>query len=121
MLILGIETSCDETAVAVVSSSKEIIAHNILSQMEHEAYGGVVPELSSRSHINHLSDLVTSTLSDAKLLLSQVDAIAVTAGPGLIGGVLIGVMVAKGMAAASNKPFIAANHRLRKRKALGIS
>lgn len=110
MLVLGIETSCDETAVALVTSDKEIIAQQILSQQEHQAYGGVVPELSSRSHIKYLNTLISSTLIAGNTTISQIDAIAVTAGPGLIGGVLVGVMIAKGMAAAANKPFIAVNH-----------
>lgn len=111
MLVLGIESSCDETAVALVSSDKKIIAHKILSQVEiHRPYGGVVPELSSRSHITHLHHLIQDTMKEADVSIEQIDAIAVTAGPGLIGGVLVGVMVAKGLAAAANKPFIAVNH-----------
>lgn len=111
MLVLGIETSCDETAVAIVSADKQILAHKILSQIEvHQPYGGVVPELSSRGHIQNLSTLITSTMQEADISISQLDGIAVTAGPGLIGGVLVGVMAAKGLAAAANKPFIAVNH-----------
>jgi N6-L-threonylcarbamoyladenine synthase len=109
--VIGIETSCDETAVAIVDENKNILAHKVLSQLdEHAAYGGVVPEIASRCHIKYLHNLVSETLAEAKLDLDEIDAVAVTAGPGLIGGVLVGVMVAKAIAASLNKPFIAVNH-----------
>ena len=111
MKILGIETSCDETAAAVVTDKKEILSNIIRSQFdEHLAYGGVVPELASRAHIAHLDTIIKTALDCAKTTLTEVDAIAVTAGPGLIGGVIVGVMEAKAIAAALNKPFIAINH-----------
>lgn len=111
MLVLGIETSCDETAVALVSSDKKILGHKILSQIDiHQPYGGVVPELSSRSHIEHLHPLILELFKDASISLDNIDGVAVTAGPGLIGGLLVGVMMAKGLAAAANKPIIAVNH-----------
>ncbi|WND03750.1 tRNA (adenosine(37)-N6)-threonylcarbamoyltransferase complex transferase subunit TsaD [Temperatibacter marinus] len=109
--VLGIETSCDETAVAIVSSDKEIIAHKILSQIEeHAVYGGVVPEIAARSHITHLDSLVENCLSSADLALQDMNAIAATTGPGLIGGLMVGMMTAKAMAQSSGLPFIAVNH-----------
>lgn len=109
--VLGIETSCDETAAAVVDENRTILSHVVLSQVkEHAPYGGVVPEIAARAHVLHLEPLVKKALSDARLTLDEVDAIAVTGGPGLIGGVMVGVMMAKGLAAASGKPLIAVNH-----------
>jgi N6-L-threonylcarbamoyladenine synthase len=109
--VLGIETSCDETAVAIVSSDKEILAHRILSQIdEHSEYGGVVPEIAARQHIQHLDKLISGALGDAHLLVDDLDAVAATTGPGLVGGLMVGVMTAKAMALASGKPFIAVNH-----------
>lgn len=111
MLVLGIETSCDETSVALVSSDKKILEHKILSQIDiHQPYGGVVPELSSRSHVEHLHPLILDLLNDSSTSLNEIDGIAVTAGPGLIGGLLVGVMMAKGLSASANKPIIAVNH-----------
>ncbi len=109
--VLGIETSCDETAVAIVAADGHIFAHHVLSQIEeHAAFGGVVPEIAARSHITHLDRLIQSSLDDAGMELDDVDAIAATTGPGLIGGLLVGVMTAKAMAKAAGKPFIAVNH-----------
>lgn len=109
--ILGIETSCDETAVAIVCDDRKILAHEIFSQIsEHQPYGGVVPEIAARSHMDRLGQMVTKTMSKCGLNFTDLDAIAVTAGPGLIGGVIVGVMYAKAIAAASNKPIIAVNH-----------
>ncbi len=108
--ILAIETSCDETSVAIISSDKEIIAHHTISQTAHEIYGGVVPEIASRAHLEHLNDVIAKVMQDAKMEFSQLDAIASTAGPGLIGGVIIGVMSAKMIASLVDKPFIAVNH-----------
>ena len=111
MLILGIETSCDETAAAVISDSKEILSNIVLSQTtEHVPYGGVVPEIAARAHIEHIEAVITRALSDAKIGYAELDAIAVTGGPGLIGGVIVGVMTAKAIASIYNKPFIAVNH-----------
>jgi N6-L-threonylcarbamoyladenine synthase len=111
MIVLGIETSCDETAVALVRDDKRILSNVIHAQIDvHQPYGGVVPEIAARNHLAHLNSVVTKALNDANLTLLDVDAIAVTAGPGLIGGVMVGVMAAKAMAASLGKPFIAVNH-----------
>lgn len=110
-LVLGIETSCDETAAAIVCSDKTILSNIIHSQMqEHLPYGGVVPEIAARSHLNYLDSVITQALRQANVTLEEIDAVAVTAGPGLIGGVMVGVMAAKAIAAVHQKPFIAVNH-----------
>lgn len=109
--ILGIETSCDETSAAIVGDNKKIYAHKILSQIDlHQQYGGVVPEVAARSHMEHLDMIISTVMAEAEVKFSDLDAIAVTAGPGLIGGVIVGVMYAKSIAAASGKPIIAVNH-----------
>lgn len=111
MIVLGIETSCDETAVAVVNDNHEILAHNVLSQLdEHVPYGGVVPEIAARAHLDHLDGLVRKTMAEAGMTYDQLDAIAATAGPGLIGGVMVGLMTAKALALSAQKPLIAVNH-----------
>jgi N6-L-threonylcarbamoyladenine synthase len=111
LLVLGIETSCDETAASVVSSDKTILSNIVYSQMQdHLPYGGVVPEIAARSHLVYLKDVINQALEQAHLTLKDIDAIAVTAGPGLIGGVMVGVMTAKSIAAVHEKPFIAINH-----------
>lgn len=115
MRVLGIETSCDETACAIVTDaadpSRRILSHSLFSQLrEHAPYGGVVPEIASRAHIEHLDGLVAEALTGAGLELADLDAIAATAGPGLIGGVMVGLMTAKALAYASGKPLIAVNH-----------
>jgi len=111
MLVLGIETSCDETAAAVLSSDKCILSNIVLSQIEeHQPYGGVVPEIAARSHLDHIDRIIKEAMSEAGVTFSQLDGIAVTSGPGLIGGVLVGVMSAKAIAMAHNLPFIAVNH-----------
>lgn len=115
MRILGIETSCDETAAAIVerddNGKGHILSNVVLSQIaEHEPYGGVVPEIAARAHVEALDQLVERALKDANLTLDEVDAIAATAGPGLIGGLIVGLMTAKAMAMAANKPFYAVNH-----------
>lgn len=110
-ILLGIESSCDDTAVAIVSSSKEIISDIVVSQFsEHAPYQGVVPEIAARSHMHNLEQAVTRAFAEARLTIDDIDAIAVTGGPGLIGGVIVGTMFAKGLASASKKPFIAINH-----------
>jgi N6-L-threonylcarbamoyladenine synthase len=108
--ILGIETSCDETAVAIVTEDKRVLANLVLSQQEHQVFGGVVPEIAARAHLNHIDTLVQEALSKSGLGFKDLDAIAVTAGPGLIGGVLVGVMTAKAIAAVHNIPLVAVNH-----------
>jgi N6-L-threonylcarbamoyladenine synthase len=110
-LILGLESSCDETAAAIVSSDRQILAHTLAGQEDHHrAYGGVVPEIAARAHSEMIAPLVQSALDDAGLRLDQIDAIAATAGPGLIGGVMVGLVTAKALAMAADKPLIAVNH-----------
>jgi len=111
MLVLGIETSCDETAVAVVNDQRKILAHTILSQLEeHIPYGGVVPEIAARAHLDHLDGLVKVTMEQAGISYGDLDGVAATAGPGLIGGVMVGLMTAKALALAIDKPLLAVNH-----------
>jgi N6-L-threonylcarbamoyladenine synthase len=110
-LILGIESSCDETAVALVMSDRRILAHRLAGQEEaHRPYGGVVPEIAARAHVEILPRLIEETLADAGVKLAEVDAIAATAGPGLIGGVMVGLVAGKGLALAAGKPLVAVNH-----------
>jgi len=111
VIVLGIESSCDETAVAIVSADRTILAQRIASQeAEHRPYGGVVPELAARAHVERLTPMVAAVLADAGVLLEDVDAIAATAGPGLIGGVMVGLMTGKALAYAAGKPLVAVNH-----------
>lgn len=110
-VVLGIETSCDETAAAVVAGDRRILSSIVLSQLEdHKAYGGVVPEIAARAHIEHLDGLVERALAEAGVDFTDLSGIAATAGPGLIGGVLVGLVTGKAMAAAAGLPFIAVNH-----------
>ena len=110
-LVLGIESSCDETAVALVTSDRRIVAERIASQeAAHAPYGGVVPEIAARAHAERLAPMLEAVLSEAGLGLDRVDAIAATAGPGLIGGVMVGVVSAKALAMASDTPLLAINH-----------
>ncbi len=110
-VILGIESSCDETAAALVDGARRILAQHIASQDEaHRPYGGVVPEIAARAHAEKLAPLIEATLADAGMALDDVDAIAATAGPGLIGGVMVGLVSAKALAMATGKPLIAINH-----------
>ncbi|MCE9647998.1 MAG: tRNA (adenosine(37)-N6)-threonylcarbamoyltransferase complex transferase subunit TsaD [Parvibaculum sp.] len=115
MTVLGIETSCDETAAAVVrrspSGKGEILSNAVFSQIaEHTPYGGVVPEIAARAHVEHLDGLIARALNEANVGWDDLDGIAATAGPGLIGGVIVGLMTAKGIALARNLPLIAVNH-----------
>ena len=116
MIVLGIETSCDETSVAIVQQKKNdefghILAENTLSQIKkHNKFGGIVPELASREHENTLNPLVKKTIKDANINLKKIDAYAATTGPGLLGGLLIGSNYAKALSLANNKPFLAVNH-----------
>jgi N6-L-threonylcarbamoyladenine synthase len=110
-LILGLETSCDETAVALVDSDRRILAERILSQIkEHKAFGGVVPEIAARAHLDHLDRLIGETMTEAGVAYGDLSAVAATAGPGLIGGVIVGVTTAKAIALAHDLPFIGVNH-----------
>lgn len=109
--VLGIESSCDETAAALVTDGRVILAQRIASQDDvHRPYGGVVPEIAARAHSERLAPLIAATLADAGMTLDDVDAIAATAGPGLIGGVMVGLVTAKALAMAADKPLIAVNH-----------
>lgn len=112
MLVLGIETSCDETAAAVVSDEGERIRANlVLSQLaEHQPHGGIVPEIAARAHLDHLDGLIVRTLDAAHVSFADLDAVAATGGPGLIGGIIVGVTEAKAIALARRLPFIAVNH-----------
>lgn len=111
MKILAIESSCDETAAAVVENGRAVLSSVIHTQIaEHRLYGGVVPEIASRRHIEKIDAVVSRALSQAGLTVSAVDAIAVTAGPGLIGALLVGVNFAKGLAFAAGKPLIPVHH-----------
>jgi N6-L-threonylcarbamoyladenine synthase len=110
-IVLGIETSCDETAVAIVTENKDLLANIVLSQQEeHAPFGGVVPEIAARAHLHHIDALVKRAMDEARLSFKDLDAVAVTAGPGLVGGVLVGVMTAKAIAAVHGTPLVAVNH-----------
>lgn len=110
-IVLGIESSCDESAVAIIGSDRVVHAHRIASQEEaHAPYGGVVPEIAARAHVEKVAPLVEAVLADAEMTLDDCDAIAATAGPGLIGGVMVGLVTAKALAMAADKPLIAVNH-----------
>ena len=111
MKILGIETSCDETAVAIMDDQKNLLSHILRSQIKlHEKFGGVVPELAARSHAEILDELIYLALKEANLELKDIDAFAATSGPGLIGGVIVGMVTAKTLASVFQKPFLAINH-----------
>ncbi len=113
--ILGIETSCDETAASVVRGAPlgpgQILSNVVFSQLEeHRPYGGVVPEIAARAHVELLDEIVVRALAEAGVPLGEIDAVAATAGPGLIGGVMVGLLTAKALALAAGKPLIAVNH-----------
>lgn len=111
MKILGIESSCDDTAAAVITDQREILSSCVWSQLkEHRPYGGVVPEIAARAHVEAIEPVIEQALKDAGCELADIDLIAATGGPGLIGGVMVGVMTAKALALATGKPFIAVNH-----------
>jgi N6-L-threonylcarbamoyladenine synthase len=115
LTVLGLETSCDETAAAVVRGFPpgpgEILSDVVFSQLEeHRPYGGVVPEIAARAHVELIDGIVERALSDAGMTLADIDAVAATAGPGLIGGVMVGLITAKALAVAAGKPLIAVNH-----------
>jgi N6-L-threonylcarbamoyladenine synthase len=115
MIVLAIETSCDETAAAVIARDGEaagrVLSNVVLSQLEeHRPFGGVVPEIAARSHLDHLDSLVARALQEAGVGFEALDGVAATGGPGLIGGVFVGTMTAKAIAAARGLPFLAVNH-----------
>ncbi len=110
-IILGIETSCDETAVAVVKNGTEIIANVVASQIEsHKRFGGVVPEIASRHHVEEITVVLEEALKEANITFDDIDAIAVTEGPGLVGALLIGVNAAKAVAFAHDIPLVGVHH-----------
>lgn len=110
-VVLGIETTCDETAAAVVSSDRTILSNVVLSQAErHGPYGGVVPEIAARAHLEHLDHIIVQALTEAGCSLNQLDGIAVAAGPGLIGGLAVGLATAKALAVACGIPLLSVNH-----------
>ncbi|WML42129.1 tRNA (adenosine(37)-N6)-threonylcarbamoyltransferase complex transferase subunit TsaD [Neobacillus sp. OS1-2] len=111
LLILGIETSCDETAVAIIKNGREIVANVVASQIEsHKRFGGVVPEIASRHHVEQITLVIEEALNQANVTFGEIDAIAVTEGPGLVGALLIGVNAAKTLAFAHNKPLVPVHH-----------
>lgn len=111
MFVLGIETSCDETAAAIVKNGREIVANVVASQMEsHQRFGGVVPEIASRHHVEQITLVLEETMKQANMDISQLDAIAVTEGPGLVGALLIGVNAAKALAFAHRIPLVGVHH-----------
>ncbi len=110
-VILGLESSCDDSAVALVTADRRILAQAVVGQNSaHQPYGGVVPEIAARAHVEILPTLIRQVLDDAKLSIQDVDAIAATAGPGLIGGVMVALLAGKGLALSAGKPLVAVNH-----------
>ncbi len=111
MIVLGIETSCDDTAAAIVTGERAVLSDLVLSQLEiHRPFGGVVPEIAARAHLDHLDSLIGRAVTAAGVEFHDLDAIAATAGPGLIGGLIVGVTMAKAIACVHDLPFIAVNH-----------
>jgi len=111
MLILGLESSCDETAAALVTGDRRILSHRLARQDEaHRPFGGVVPEIAARAHVEALEPLIAAAFEEAGVTLADVDAVAATAGPGLIGGVMVGLVTGKALAHAASKPLVAVNH-----------
>lgn len=111
VLIMGIESSCDETSVAIVKNGREVLSNCINSQIKiHEEYGGVVPEIASRCHTEVINGIMKQALKEANVTLDDIDAIAVTEGPGLVGALLVGVSYSKGLSYVTGKPLIAVNH-----------
>ncbi len=110
-LILGLESSCDDSAAAIVDSDRRILAQAVVSQnAAHQPFGGVVPEIAARAHVEILPSLIRQVLRDARVEVGDIDAIAATAGPGLIGGVMVALLAGKGLALATGAPLIAVNH-----------
>ena len=111
MIVLGLESSCDDSAAALVTGDRRIVAQAVVGQTSaHQPYGGVVPEIAARAHVEILPTLIEKVLGDAKMSIHDVDAVAATAGPGLIGGVMVALLAGKGLALAAGKPLIAVNH-----------
>jgi N6-L-threonylcarbamoyladenine synthase len=110
-VILGLESSCDDSAAALVTADRQILAQAVVGQSQaHQPYGGVVPEIAARAHVEILPGLIDRVFDEAKMSIDEVDAIAATAGPGLIGGVMVALLAGKGLALAAGKPLIAVNH-----------
>jgi tRNA N6-adenosine threonylcarbamoyltransferase len=110
-VILGLESSCDDSAAALVTSDRRILAQAVVGQNSaHQPYGGVVPEIAARAHVEILPGLIDQVLAEAKMTVADVDAVAATAGPGLIGGVMVALLAGKGLALAAGKPLVAVNH-----------
>jgi N6-L-threonylcarbamoyladenine synthase len=110
-VILGLESSCDDSAVALVTSDRRILAQAVIGQNSaHQPFGGVVPEIAARAHVEILPGLIERVLAEARMSIHDVDAIAATAGPGLIGGVMVALLAGKGLALAAGKPLLAVNH-----------
>jgi N6-L-threonylcarbamoyladenine synthase len=111
MIVLGLESSCDDTSVALVTGDRRVLGHAVVGQSQaHQPYGGVVPEIAARAHVEILPGLIGQVLGEAKLSIGDIDAVAATAGPGLIGGVMVALLAGKGLALAAGKPLIAVNH-----------
>jgi N6-L-threonylcarbamoyladenine synthase len=111
LVILGIETSCDETSSAILRNGRDVLSNIINSQIDiHKEYGGVVPEIASRSHLEVINQVVEYSLEKANITFNDIDAIACTYGPGLVGALLVGVSYAKGLSYSLNKPLIGVNH-----------
>ncbi|VEU79605.1 tRNA (adenosine(37)-N6)-threonylcarbamoyltransferase complex transferase subunit TsaD [Haploplasma axanthum] len=111
MIILAVESSCDETSVAILKDGKEVLSHVVLSQIDiHKLYGGVVPEIASRNHVAHVTKVFNEAITNANIDIKDIDLVAVTKGPGLIGSLLVGINAATAFAFAHNKPIIGVNH-----------
>ena len=111
MLVLGLETSCDETSAAIVNDERHIYSNVVYSQIEqHRPYGGVVPEIAARSHLNAIDEVIKVAMMKSSIKFNELDGIAATGGPGLIGGLLVGIMTAKALSFVHNLPFVAVNH-----------
>jgi len=110
-VILGLESSCDDSAAALVTGDRRILAQAVVGQNSaHQPYGGVVPEIAARAHVEILPGLIEQVLAEANITIADVDAVAATAGPGLIGGVMVALLAGKGLALAAGKPLVAVNH-----------
>ncbi|HEX8100528.1 MAG TPA: tRNA (adenosine(37)-N6)-threonylcarbamoyltransferase complex transferase subunit TsaD [Actinomycetota bacterium] len=111
MKVLGVETSCDETAVAVLEDGRELLSNVLASQAHlHDRFGGVVPEVAARAHVENINPLITMALTEAGMWVADIDAVAVTVGPGLVGALLVGIAAAKAIALSLDRPFIGVNH-----------
>jgi len=110
MIVFAVETSCDETSVCIINKNKEILSHIVFTQENHEKYGGVIPELASRAHLQILQKISKQAISESKINLSQIDVFCATCGPGLVGGLLVGSIFTKSLALGLKKPFVPINH-----------